>query len=87
MTNRDADQKPCCATEALRRIRRVNVGGITFGLAMLDAISEEVASLGISAEDPLKNELLRRAKIYNYIPRQAEDAYAEALLREYRKGV
>ncbi len=87
MTNRDAEQKPCCAAEALRRIRRVNVDGIIVGLAMLDAIFEEVASLGLSAEEPLKKELLRQTKIYNYIPRQAEDAYAEALLREYRKGV
>ncbi|HDR72913.1 MAG TPA: hypothetical protein ENN85_03235 [Methanoculleus sp.] len=87
LTNRDAEQQPCCAAEALRSIRRVNVDGVTVGLAMLDAIFEEVASLGISAQEPLKNELLRRAKIYNYVPRQAEDAYAIALLREYRKGV
>jgi len=87
LTERTTENKPCCAAEALRRIRRVNVGGITVGLAMLDAIFEEVASLDLPAEEPLKRELLRRAKIYNYIPRQAEDAYAEALLREYRKGV
>lgn len=71
----------------MQRIRRVNVGEITIGVAMLDAIFEEVASLGISADEPLKKELLRRAKIYNYIPRQAENAYAKALLREYVKGV
>ncbi|MBN1195722.1 MAG: hypothetical protein JXA08_10370 [Methanomicrobiaceae archaeon] len=87
MTEKHAFEKPCCAAEALRRIRQVNVGGITVGLAMLDAIFEEVASLDLSAEEPLKNELLRQTKIYNCIPRQAEDAYAKALLREYRKGV
>ncbi|MDG6258137.1 MAG: hypothetical protein QCH35_11155 [Methanomicrobiaceae archaeon] len=59
MTNRDAEQQPCCAAEAPWRIRRVNVDGITIGLAMLDAIFAEMASLDLSAEEPLKKELLR----------------------------
>ncbi|MBN1194182.1 MAG: hypothetical protein JXA08_02375 [Methanomicrobiaceae archaeon] len=86
LTTRDTEQKPCCAAEALRRIRRLDAGGVAVGLAMLDAVFEEVAALGLSAEEPLKNELLRQVKIYNYIPPQAEVAYAGALLREYRKG-
>ncbi|NYT06104.1 MAG: hypothetical protein GKC04_07025 [Methanomicrobiales archaeon] len=87
MTTGEKDETPCCAAEALRRIRRVDVGGVVVGLAMLDAVFEEVAALGLSAEDPLKKELLRRVKIYNYIPPQAEEAYAKTLLREYRKEV
>ena len=31
-------EKPCCAAEALRRVRRIEVGGVVVGLAMLDAV-------------------------------------------------
>jgi hypothetical protein len=78
---------PCCTAEAMRRIRQVNVDGITVGLSMLDAIFAEVASLDLSTDEKIKNELLRQVKIYNYVPRQAEEAYGEAVLKEYRKGV
>ncbi len=80
-------EKPCCAAEAMRRIRRVNVGGISVGLAMLDAVFEEVASPGLTTEEVLKKELLRLVKIYNYVPRQAEDAYADALLKEFMENM
>jgi L-fucose isomerase-like protein len=79
-------EKPCCAAEAMRGIRRVDVGGISVGLAMLDAIFAEVASLGLTTEEVQKKELLRLVKIYNYVPPQAEDAYAEALLKEFMKN-
>jgi hypothetical protein len=87
MTEKKKYEKPCCAADAMQRIRKVNVGGITVGLAMLDCIFEEVASLDLSTDEQLQRELLRQVKIYNYVPRQAEDAYGEAILREYRKGV
>lgn len=87
MTEKKKYEKPCCAAEAMRRIRQVNVDGITVGLAMLDCIFTEVAALDLSTDEKIKAELLRQVKIYNYVPRQAEDAYAGAILKEYRKGV
>jgi hypothetical protein len=85
MTGRKTDTIPCCAADAVATIRKVEVDGFTVGLAMLDAVFEEVAAVGPLPDDALKTELLRRAKIYNYIPRPAEESYAVALLREYRK--
>lgn len=87
LTKKEAYKKPCCASDAMQRIRKVDVGGITVGLSMLDCIFEEVASLDLSTDEQLQRELLRQVKIYNYVPRQAEDVYAEAILREYRKGM
>ena len=77
---------PCCAADAVAKIRKVKVNGITVGLAMLDAVFEEVGTLGPMTENELKIELLKRVKIYNYIPRSADDAYTDAILKEYRKG-
>ncbi|MBP2146629.1 hypothetical protein J2129_002083 [Methanofollis sp. W23] len=81
------EDKPCCAAEALRRIRQVDVGGIVVGLSMLDTVIADVKALGITAESRLTEELVTRAKIYNYIPKSAETIYGEALLEIYQKEV
>ena len=39
--------KPCCAADALRQVRRVNVGGTVIGFTMLDAVFAEVAAMEI----------------------------------------
>lgn len=80
-------EKPCCAAEAMRRIRRIDVGGVVVGLAMLDDILADVIDTGITGETAIGDELLKRVKIYNYIPKGAEPLYMAALLREYQNEV
>lgn len=80
-------EKPCCAAEALRRIRQIDVGGHPIGLAMLDAVLGEVIALHLSDDGAIGDELLRRVRIYNYIPPGAEEEYRIALLAEYRRQV
>lgn len=80
------DEKPCCAADALRRIRQVDVGGIVIGISMFDHILAEVKALNLTAEKEIGDELLKRVKIYNYVPVSAEEKYRIALLREYRKN-
>ncbi|KUG20762.1 hypothetical protein ASZ90_009488 [hydrocarbon metagenome] len=80
-------EKPCCAAEALRRIRQIEVGGIPVGLAMLDDILADVIDRGLSGETAIADELIRQVKIYNYLPKGAEPLYRAALLREYRNEV
>lgn len=78
-------EKPCCAAEALRRIVQVNVGGIVVGISMLNHTIAEVRVMNLSGEKGEGDELLKRVKIYNYIPASAEEKYRIALLHEYRK--
>jgi len=79
------DEKPCCEAEALRRIRQVDVGGIVVGISMLDHILAEVREMELPDEKETGRELLKRLKIYNYIPASAEEKYRIALLQEYQK--
>lgn len=81
------NKQPCCAAEALRRIRPVEIGGIVVGLAMLDAILDEVCDLHLTGKDAIADELLKRVQIYNYVPKSAEAAFRTALLREYEREV
>jgi hypothetical protein len=78
------DRPPCCAADALRRIRTIPINGIPTGIAMLEMIFDEVNTLGIADDTFLKKALLERVKVYNYVPETAGEAYAEALIREYR---
>ncbi|MDN7024040.1 hypothetical protein FGU65_03895 [Methanoculleus sp. FWC-SCC1] len=80
-------EKPCCAAEALRRIRRIEVGEVVVGLAMLDDILADVIDLGLAGETAIGDELIRQVKIYNYVPKEAEPIYRAALLREYHSEV
>ncbi|OPX65895.1 MAG: hypothetical protein A4E36_02177 [Methanoregulaceae archaeon PtaB.Bin009] len=79
------DEKPCCEVEALRRIRQIDVGGIVVGISMLDHILSEVREMELPDEREIGRELLKRVKIYNYIPSSAEEKYRIALLEEYLK--
>jgi len=79
------DEKPCCEAEALRRIRQVDVGGIVVGISMLDHILAEVREMELPDEKETGRELLKRLKIYNYIPASAEEKYRISLLQEYQK--
>jgi len=75
--------KPCCAADALRRIRQVEVNRIMTGITMLDESIGEVKELGFTDEREIREALMKRIKIYNYIPPGVADAYAEAIMKEY----
>ena len=75
---------PCCAADAVRRLRRISVGGNQVAIVKLDHILEEVHAMGLEDEGRIAAELLKRAKVFNYISPSAEDRYSEALLVVYR---
>ncbi len=80
------DEKPWCTAEALRPIRQIDVGGMVIGIAMPDPILAEGKGMKISGEQEIGDELLKRVKIYKYIPAPAEGQYRTALVREYRNS-
>jgi hypothetical protein len=84
MENHDT---PCCAAEALRRIRQVKINGIMTGIVMLDESIAAVRAECLTSDAAVSGALLNRVKIYNYIPPSAENHYAGVLVDEYRKSM
>jgi hypothetical protein len=80
------DNKPCCAADALRRIRQIPINGIPTGIIMLDECIAEVKKQALKSEQEIHTALIERVKVYNYIPRNVEQEYARALFEEYRKS-
>jgi len=81
-----SDNKPCCAADALRRIRQVTVNGLPIGITMLDECIAEVKTQDLKSEPEIRAALLKRVRVYNYIPRNVEDEYARVLFEEYKKS-
>lgn len=78
---------PCCAADALRRIWQVKINGIMTGITMLDESITEVRALDLKNEPEILAALMKKIKIYNYIPKGVEAEYARALMEEYKKAI
>jgi hypothetical protein len=82
-----SNDKPCCAAEALRRIRQIPINGIMTGLTMLDDSIAEVKEQNLKTDTDIREALMKKIRIYNYVPRGVEEAYAQAIMEEYKKSV
>ena len=78
---------PCCAADALRRIRQIPINGIMTGITMLDESIAEIQAQNYTNDPEILAALMKMIKIYNYIPRGIEAEYARALLEEYKNSI
>jgi hypothetical protein len=85
--DKDGNYCPICGGIPPDRIttRRILIDGKETGIDHLDWIFDEVKKLGIGNDTLLFEELLKRAKQFNYVPTKKTDQYAAGLLAEYRK--
>ena len=80
-----SNDKPCCAAEALRRIRQIPINGIMTGITMLDESITDVREQNPGNDAAIRDSLMKKIKIYNYVPKGVEEAYAQALMEEFKK--
>jgi len=79
------DNIPCCAADALRRIRQLPINGIPTGICMLDECIAEVKKQDLTSDSEIRATLLKKIRVYNYIPPGVEEEYTRALVEEFRK--
>lgn len=77
---------PCCQADAMRNIRQIPVNGVPTAIVMVDEIIAEIQAMNLSSELQVRETLLQKVKVYNYIPKAAEEAYVKAILEQYRKS-
>jgi hypothetical protein len=82
-----SDDKPCCAAEALRRIRQIPVNGIMTGITMLDESIAAVREQNPGNDSRISEALMKKIRVYNYIPPGVAEAYARAIMEEYKKSI
>ncbi|MFA4861263.1 hypothetical protein [Methanoregula sp.] len=81
------DKIPCCAADALWRIRKLKVNGMMTGITRLDESIAAVADERHTSSAAIRTALMTRIRACNYIPPATEDAYAEAILEEYNRVI
>lgn len=81
------DDKPCCAAEALRRIRQIPVNGIMTGITMLDESIAAVKKQNLGNESSIREALMKKIRVYNYIPPGVAEAYTLAIMDEYKRSI
>ena len=67
------------------KIGSIEVNSKATGINQLDFILDEVISLNLQSDRDIRNEMMKRAKVFNYIPTKMTDKYADALLRVYKE--
>jgi len=72
----------CMASEA-RKIGRLNVAGVEIGINRLDETIEEVHLMDLWNGNEIAETLLKKIKVFNYVPSEASEEYSKALLEEY----
>jgi hypothetical protein len=55
------------------------------GVSQLDEMIKEVSEMGLEGDAEIGEALLKRAKIYNYVPSIVSRDYRDALLEEYKR--
>jgi hypothetical protein len=81
------DDIPCCAADALRRIRQVPINGIMTGITTLDESIAAVMDQGLNGDREIREALMKNVRVYNYVPAGVDEAYATAIMGEFRKAV
>ena len=81
-----SEQRACCAAAASGVVKKLTLrDGFQVGIWNLDNILKEVADLNLVDAKTIKEELLKRVKIHNYLASGAETDYSAALFQEYRR--
>jgi hypothetical protein len=86
MSDKDGDYCQVCGGISPGKVKTksILIGGQAIGIDSLDVIMDEVKALDLSDDEIITAELLKWAKIYNYVPTKRATEYGEALLREYK---
>ena len=68
------------------KTKKIMIDGKETGIDQLDWIIDEVKKLKFSDDGAIREELLKRTNVLNYVPTKKAEAYGEALLVEYKKA-
>ena len=67
------------------KTKRVLIDGKETGIDHLDFIFENVKGLHLTDDATIASEIVKRVKVFNYVPTKKEALYAAGLLKEYRQ--
>lgn len=85
MSEKTREVSGSCGSAAADESAKIWVGGVNVGIKDWGKIVEEVRGLRLTDDDRIADELLKRVKASDYVPRSMEKEYRAALLERYRE--
>ena len=79
------EDKPCCAEAAARKTKKLLIDGSPIGISHLDEILDEIRAMDLHSDAEIGEALLKRIKVFNYVPSSANSVYERALLEDYHR--
>ena len=64
----------------------LDLNGILTGITMLDECIADVKKQNPGNDSLISESLMKKIRVYNYIPPGVSEAYARAILEEYKKA-
>jgi hypothetical protein len=77
------EERPCCPGAAIRKITQLMIDGKLIGVSHVDEAVDEVRAEDLKNNIEIGEALLKKVKIYNYVPASATPCYLKALLEFY----
>jgi hypothetical protein len=68
------------------KIRQILIDGRETGIDQLDFLIQEVKKLHLIDDALIGQEMMKRVKVFNYVPTKKTAQYEVALLEEYHKS-
>jgi hypothetical protein len=68
------------------KIRQILIDGRETGIDQLDFLIHDVKKLHLTDDALIVQELMKRVKVFNYVPTKKTAQYEEALLKEYKNS-
>ncbi len=68
-------------------IGSIDVGGKSTGINQLEFIIDEVEAMHLQSDRDIRTELVKRAKVLNYIPTKMTEKYADGLLQAFKEQI
>jgi len=69
------------------KIKKISIDGKETGIDRLDYIFDDVIKLHLKDENQIRQEILKRVRIFNFIPTKKVAAYSDAFWYEYQLRV
>lgn len=66
------------------KIKKIPIDGKETGIDRLDWILLDVATMDLTDDEKITDEIVKRVRQFNYIPTKKVAEYRKALLREYK---
>jgi hypothetical protein len=86
MAEKERTTSGACGSASVDESKKIWVGGANVGISNWSGIVEEVRKLKLKDDERVSEELLKRVKKNDFVPKSKEGEYRKVLLEEFKNS-